>query len=533
MDKDDYIKPKMKKKKWREKRKIGKFQKKLNVDAEKLYRKAKFHGLKEQGIYLYYRAKERVLASIALQLIVVFVICMVVSVVSNDIFYQLFKNVDYYSYTSYEAGIKDLRHDAERLASRVSELEGRTVYKPSLDSLMGASMYDYDNADIFLTDQDGNTVYANGDIVITHFDIHSMIRESLKTFEERSYTRNDIYTVVYPVKFGDIVGYLIYQEAPEGRVAQMHETDGEFGEFLAFIASAGVFVLLFFYITRKKIRYIEYLSDSLLTISGGDLKYRVDEKGSDELNMVAQNINIMAQSLDEKITAERRAEKTKRELITNVSHDLRTPLTSIIGYLGLVKEKKFTSEDQMAEYVQVAYRESEKIKKMLDDLFDYSRLSSNSNELKIRVFDLSDLIGQTIEEYKPRLDDRGFETEMQISGESIVSADPEKIHRVFDNLIVNAIKYGVDNSKFVIKLENVGKKVVVSFTNECSLSPDEDLDKLFDRFYRGDKSRSSQTSGSGLGLAICKQIISLHNGEIKAELIGNKLSFVVELPLNR
>lgn len=563
-------------------------QKQTNKNAEKYYRKSKFKSLLGRGKYLYYRSKETVQGKLTLQLMMVFLVCFMTSWILQDVFYGVLKKVDYRAKIDYSSGIERLRNSASNIAddlmriedfdekydlsrkimfsqeSRIIEAEDQedmasseethsdssgmvehttegtldnevmvdVEIQMSEEELMERLSYEirHLSAKAYITDYDGNTLLSNANNGTVQFDIHAMVRESLKSFETRSYTYNGIYTIVYPVTMGELNGYLIIQGAPRGQV--IYDYDGsEFGEFLAFIASVIVFVGLFFYLTRKKIEYIEYLANSILKISAGDLKIVVEEIGTDELNIMAQNVNTMTKSLDEKITAERRAEQAKGELITNVSHDLRTPLTSIIGYLGLIRDDKFENDMQMKEFLNIAYKESDKIKKMLDDLFEYSRLSSNAQDVKDRLINIGDMMHQITDEYRIRFENRGLDVVVDLMDDVLIHVDPDKMHRVFNNLIVNTLKYAEPFASIVIRQSIIDNHTIIDISNGCNLDENEDLEKLFDRFYRGDKSRTSAVAGSGLGLAICKQIVNLHNGDISASLNKGILSIKVSLPI--
>lgn len=158
------------------------------------------------------------------------------------------------------------------------------------------------------------------------------------------------------------------------------------------------YILIFHFLTRKKIKYIKEITSGVQEISKGNLDFQVAEKGNDEFRILAKNINRMSVELKNKIEDERRAEKTKNELITNVSHDLKTPLTTIIGYLTLVKDKKYDSEKHMDDYIERAYSKSLRLKKLIEDLFEYTKITNGVikvNKTKVNLVELMEqLLGE-------------------------------------------------------------------------------------------------------------------------------------------
>jgi len=298
------------------------------------------------------------------------------------------------------------------------------------------------------------------------------------------------------------------------------------------LSSVIIFIIIFLLLTRKKMKYIEEISNGLLEISKGDLNYRVAEKGSDELAGLATRINYMSSELNEKSERERRAEKTKNELITNVSHDLRTPLTSIMGYIGLVKDKKYVDEAQMDEYMNIAYNKSEKLKILIEDLFEYTKLTNETIVLNKEEVALNEFLEQLMEELIPIFEENDLTVEREISKEKlIVNVDINKILRVFENLMMNAVKYSFKSSIVKVRLYKDKNNVIVSIENKGGKIPKEDLEKLFERSYRQDKSRGASTGGSGLGLAIAKGIVDLHEGEIWAECEDENIRFFIKLKI--
>lgn len=292
------------------------------------------------------------------------------------------------------------------------------------------------------------------------------------------------------------------------------------------------FLIIFYLITNKKMKYIEIVSIGLLEISKGNLDYRIKKYGKDELSILADNINYMAEELKTKIENERKAEKTKNDLITNVSHDLRTPLTSIKGYLELIKNKKYTQENQLDQYANISFNQAEKLELLINDLFEYTKLANNAVKFDKQDIALNELLDQLIEELVPICENTDVIILKEfIKEKAIVNVDPNKVARVFENLLINAIRYSLkpSNIRVILSVENGFS--LVSIQNKCEKISDDNLSKIFDRFYRVEESRSSDTGGSGLGLAIAKSMVELQQGFIEAKYKDGYISFNVKFKI--
>ncbi|MGE7885332.1 histidine kinase dimerization/phospho-acceptor domain-containing protein [Bacillus sp. NPDC094077] len=291
------------------------------------------------------------------------------------------------------------------------------------------------------------------------------------------------------------------------------------------------FIIIFLILVRKKIIYLKLISDSVNDIANGKLGMSIGIEGKDELTQLAQNINYMSKELEHTFEQERRLERTKNELITNVSHDLRTPLTSIIGYVGLLKRGQYDSKAQLQEYLETTYLKSQRLKYLIDELFEYTRLSGIDAMLNLNEVDLSGLLEQIVGEYIPIFEKEGLIVQKSITEETIpIFIDVEKMVRVYENLFMNAIKYSMRPSELSICLELIGNKAILKVSNKVEKPPVSNPNKLFERFFRGHKARKDD-QGNGLGLAISKKIVELHHGNIHAEYKDGWMSFIVEHPI--
>lgn len=306
----------------------------------------------------------------------------------------------------------------------------------------------------------------------------------------------------------------------------------EIGEMPLIIGSAIVLAILwFFFLSRSMIRYLEEISASLQAISLGNFDVKIPVKSADELGTLAENINHMTARLAIAIEEERNAERSKNELITSVSHDLRTPLTSVLGYLELIVNDRYRDEVELRYYVDVAYEKALRLQSLIDDLFEYTKVSYGGLRIETSSIDLRELLEQLVEEFVPALQAADMQYRFFIPGDAyILSADGDLLVRVFENLVSNAIRYGQAGKYVDIELDRRDDRIIVRIANYGEPISQYDLPHIFDRFYRVEKSRSDKTGGSGLGLAIAKNIIELHGGTISAYASQQRTVFEIELP---
>lgn len=285
---------------------------------------------------------------------------------------------------------------------------------------------------------------------------------------------------------------------------------------------------------RYRQMLLTHIINELHYISLGNFEHRIPFKLKGDLEQVVNSINALVDSTLQAIEEEREIEKSKDELITNVSHDIRTPLTSIIGYLGLIEENSNLSFEQIKNYTHTAYLKAKQMKILVDDLFEYTKVRQPNKNLSFSTIDLHAMIDQLSVEFELQAQKKEIEITVSSHPNKIfVELNPEKFVRVFDNLITNALKYGNNATRIEINAKIVGKEVIILIRNNGSQIPVDHLDKLFDRFYRVDDSRNQETGGSGLGLAIVQNIIAQHHGYIYAESNENWTSFIIHLPLKQ
>ncbi len=278
-----------------------------------------------------------------------------------------------------------------------------------------------------------------------------------------------------------------------------------------------LFITYFLLLTRKFVIYIKEISEGISEISLGNLDHKIAIRNEDEFALIADRLNQMADDIKKIMENERRSEYAKNELITSVAHDLRTPLTSIIGYLDLVSVKEL-DRDTRKKYVEIAYSKSKRLEKLIEDLFTYTKFNFGEVKPSYTEVDLVKLINQLLDEFYPSFAENRQRYEFRTSHSSaIINADGDLLARAFANLISNAIKYGGEGGDILLDLNKKESSVIVTITNFGEIIPKKDLEMIFQRFYRVESSRSSETGGSGLGLAIAHSVIEMHGGTIRAE----------------
>jgi signal transduction histidine kinase len=306
----------------------------------------------------------------------------------------------------------------------------------------------------------------------------------------------------------------------------------QYGTFaiLSFILSIIFFILIFSILFRRTLIYIKEIERGIRKMANGDLNSTIVVKGTDELASLSKNINFMALELKRKFENERKLEKEKNELITNVSHDLRTPLTTMIGFLRAIKEKRYESENELEEFIEIIYKKSERLEDLINNLFELTKLTGADVKMEMQNVSLNAVLKQLLHEYETILPD-GIQLTTNFSPkELIIEADIKMFIRLLENLISNAMKHGVCPGDIIVKttLED-NQFAVIQVANRSDEINMEVLDQLFNRFFQIDQSRSK--GNSGLGLAIVKNIVHLHHGEVTANYHDGYFSLEVKFPL--
>ena len=285
---------------------------------------------------------------------------------------------------------------------------------------------------------------------------------------------------------------------------------------------------------RYHLYQMNHIIGELHYIAQGHLDHRIPFRLKGSEQHVISSVNALVDSAVKSMDDERKIEKSKDELITNVSHDLRTPLASIIGYLGLIEDKQYQSEEDILKYTHTAYEKAKQMKNLVEDLFEYTKVQQHGAPVNIMRIDLNQLLEQLTASFELEGQHRGIEISSKVVPNPLmIEADPEKLGRVFNNLVANAFKYGNGASYIRVDARQRADKVEVTVANDGTPIPAQSLDHLFERFYRAEASRSRATGGTGLGLAIVKSIVDLHHGTVTVTSDENETAFVVTLPLKQ
>lgn len=299
------------------------------------------------------------------------------------------------------------------------------------------------------------------------------------------------------------------------------------------IFGIGIFTVTFLLLQEKSMRYIGRISDAMQSISGGDLNITVDIDGDDEFSVMAASLNKMVEDLRGLMDKEREAERTKNELITNIAHDLRTPLTSIIGYLELLSGETKLDPEVQKKYIGIAYVKTKRLEKLIEDLFGFTKLNYGKISMHVAKVDVVKLLSQLLEEFYPSFVDKNLSYELQSNVPAqMISADGNLLARLFDNLINNAIKYGADGKRILVKVHGSEEMVTIQVINYGYVIPEEELPLIFNKFYRVEQSRSTNTGGTGLGLAIAKNIVDMHGGTIHVTSDLSGTVFTIKLQVD-
>ena len=303
--------------------------------------------------------------------------------------------------------------------------------------------------------------------------------------------------------------------------------------FISFMLVGDAIVVYWRLIRRYHQMQLRHVIEELHYIADGHFDHRIPFVVKTDLQKVIDSINALVDSTVASMEEERQIEQSKDDLITNVSHDIRTPLTSIIGYLGLLKSSEL-NEDQ-AKYIKIAYDKALQMKALAEDLFEYTTLrSSTNNKLVLAPLHVNSMLEQVAAGFELEAEKKNITFDVVTRPRDLViDADAKMIVRMLNNLISNALKYGHGATEINLIANKVNNKFVeLRVENNGEQIPKKSLQKIFDRFYRVESSRNLKTGGTGLGLAITKSIVDLHGGTIKCQSTAELTSFIIQLPLN-
>lgn len=282
------------------------------------------------------------------------------------------------------------------------------------------------------------------------------------------------------------------------------------------ILSWGMFFVFFSIFFRKIEKYTYKISDGISILAGGEMNHKVPIEGRDELSMIASNINGMAQALQNRTKQKEKSDRERDEVITNLAHDIRTPITVLEGYLTMLLNDDNLPKEKRMEYLDISLNKCNELSHRADNIFEYVRLNNKKEQLNQAYVDARQYITEKFEETAMILTREGFAFSVNINlHENInILIDKKITQRVFDNLLSNIIKYADSDYTIIMKAESDGNEVVVSFKNKSKDSITMETERLFERTVSGDESRNAKSEG--LGLSICKLIMEMQGGKINA-----------------
>jgi two-component system sensor histidine kinase VanS len=280
---------------------------------------------------------------------------------------------------------------------------------------------------------------------------------------------------------------------------------------------------------QRPLRYLDEVVEASEQLAQPDNKPIIL---SDAMKEVQDELNLVREEALRNAAAAKEAEQRKNDLVVYLAHDLKTPLTSVIGYLTLLRDEPQISQELRAKYTGIALDKAERLETLINEFFEITRFNLTKLTLEPESVNLTRMLEQITFEFNPVLAEKSLRWNKHLAPEIRIVCDPDKLERVFDNLIRNAINYSYQNTAVLVTMEQSGSQVTVRIENHGKTIPPEKLDRIFEQFFRLDTSRSSSTGGAGLGLAIAKEIVELHGGTIAAGSADEQITFTVTLPMD-
>ena len=341
-----------------------------------------------------------------------------------------------------------------------------------------------------------------------------------------------IYLFLWKRRLGDFIVYLLeffLQMEHEEAFLIYHNNFRGYKEIFFTVAIITIFLLLLLFLFRWITRYFK-------EINGGIDNLLEDDESkiclSREMLPFQCKLNTVKRNLRQQKEATALAEQRKDELVMYLAHDIRTPLTSVIGYLSLLEEEPDMTVSDRVKNVHIALEKAYRLDKMVNEFFEITRYHSRQIKLSKQNIDLYYMLVQLRDELLPTFTVQNNSIELDFDENTTIYADPEKLARVFSNILKNAVTYSYPDTKIIVSVENTEKHIAILFQNQGETIPAEKISSLFDKFYRLDEARISDTGGTGLGLAIAKEIVLLHGGTIEVKSENKTITFSVILPVS-
>lgn len=287
-------------------------------------------------------------------------------------------------------------------------------------------------------------------------------------------------------------------------------------------------ILLSYYFISRPLRYLDEIIAASQRLANPTAEPILLP---DAMKYVQDELNLVREQALSNARMAREAEQRKNDLIVYLAHDLKTPLTSVIGYLTLLRDEPQISPELRAKYTGIALDKAERLEELINDFFDITRFNLTTLSLETERINMSRMLEQITSEFYPILAEKELVFDARITPDLEVLCDPDKLERVFDNLIRNAVNYSYRHTTITLTLDQQENNVCLHIQNHGKTIAPEKLAHIFEQFFRVDSSRTSSTGGAGLGLAIAKEIVELHGGSITAESAEESITFTVLLPM--
>lgn len=298
-------------------------------------------------------------------------------------------------------------------------------------------------------------------------------------------------------------------------------------ELIIMISVLLIYLCVFLIYLNWFVRYFAEINrgmDHLIQENAADVSL------SAELLPVERKLNTIKHTIEKQKAEILEEEQQKNDLIMYLAHDLKTPLASVIGYLNLLHDEELVTEELRQKYLAIALGKAERLEDLINEFFEISRFNLTHITLQYSRINLTRLLEQLVYEFKPMLDEKNLTCTLDMEDNKMLRCDADKIQRVFDNLLRNAVLYSFRDTEIRINVICRADSYIICFINHGDTIPREKLDRIFEQFYRLDVSRGTQNGGAGLGLAIAKQIVELHNGTLTANSENEQIAFTVTLP---
>ena len=300
-------------------------------------------------------------------------------------------------------------------------------------------------------------------------------------------------------------------------------------DFIFVIGVAVIFFIVFRIYLNRLTKYFLEINQGIDDLIGESSE---DVSLSPELSATEKKINTIKHTFEKQKLDMKLAEQQKNDMVMYLAHDLKTPLASVIGYLNLLRDEKEISEELRQKYLSVSLDKAERLEDLINEFFEIAKFNLSNITLQYSKINLSRLLEMLLYEFQPMLNEKNLNCNLKVPEDIMLRCDADKIQRVFDNLLKNAVIYSFKGTDIDITATGDDENVVIVFSNHGDTIPKAKQERIFEQFYRLDVSRSTQSGGAGLGLAIAKQIVELHNGTITAVSENETTTFIVTLPVS-